>query len=77
LEELHERVAGVESERAAEAVQLSQLVKKIFDALVDLGMFPIWDIPEPLKSVQDVLTTTGLILECLREEPTFGAGSWV
>jgi hypothetical protein len=40
LEELHGRVVGVESERAAEAVQLSWSVKEINDALVDLVCFP-------------------------------------
>jgi hypothetical protein len=41
LEELRKHVARVDGERAAEAVKLSQSVKEIFDALVDLGMFPI------------------------------------
>jgi hypothetical protein len=45
LEELHERVAGVESERVAEAMQLSWSVMEISDALVDLGVFPTQDIP--------------------------------
>jgi hypothetical protein len=39
LEELHERVAGVESERATKAVQLSQLVMEISNALANLGVF--------------------------------------
>jgi hypothetical protein len=38
---------------------------KISDALVDLGMFPIRDIPEHLKLARDVLTAAGLILERL------------
>jgi hypothetical protein len=46
LEELHKHVAGVESERAAKAVTLSWSIMEISDALVDLGMFPVWDIPE-------------------------------
>jgi hypothetical protein len=41
LEELRKHVARVDGERAAKAVKLSQSVKEIFDALVDLGMFPI------------------------------------
>jgi hypothetical protein len=48
--ELHERMAGVESECAAEAVQLSRSVMDISDALVDLGVFPNWDIPTHPKS---------------------------
>jgi hypothetical protein len=49
-------------------------VMEISDALVDQGVFPIQDIPERLKSVQDVLMAVGLILECLREEHASGVG---
>jgi hypothetical protein len=45
LEELRERMAGVENECTAEVVQLSRSVMEISDALVDLGVFPIQDIP--------------------------------
>jgi hypothetical protein len=45
LEELCLRMAGIEDECAAEAVRLSQLVMDIFDALVDIGVLPVWDIP--------------------------------
>jgi hypothetical protein len=44
LEELCECVAGIEVECTAKAMKLSHSVKEISDALVDLGMFPIWDI---------------------------------
>jgi hypothetical protein len=74
LEELHERVAGIEGEHATEAMKLSRSVREISDAL---GVFPIWDIPQRLKSAQDVLMAAGLILEHLREENAFGAGPWV
>jgi hypothetical protein len=77
LEELHERVAGVESELAAEAVPLSRSVMGIFDALVNLGTFPIWDIPESPKSVHDVLTAAGLVMEHLLEEHDSSASSCV
>jgi hypothetical protein len=50
LEELCERVAGVENERTAEAVQLSRSVMEISDALVDLGKFPIRAIPAQPRS---------------------------
>jgi hypothetical protein len=50
LEELCECMAGVENECAAEAVQLSQSVMEISDALVDLGVFPIQDIPAQPRS---------------------------
>jgi hypothetical protein len=44
----------------------------ISDALVDLCVFPIWDIPERPKSAQDVLTMAGLVLEYLWEERDSG-----
>jgi hypothetical protein len=65
LEELHERVVRVESERTAEAVQLSRSVTEIFNALVYLGVFPIWDILAHPNSVQDDLMMASLILEHL------------
>jgi hypothetical protein len=77
LEEICDYVAGVESECATENVQLSCSVMEISDALVDLGVFPIWDIPERPKSAQDVLTVADLILERPREEHATNAGSWV
>jgi hypothetical protein len=77
LEEFREQVVGVESECVAEAVQLSWSVMKIFDALVNLDVFPIQDIPEGPKSAQDVLTAADLISECLREEHASNVGSWV
>jgi hypothetical protein len=77
LEELHERVAGVERERTAEVMQLSWSVMEISDALVDQDMFPIRDIPSQPRSTQDVLTAAGFILERLREKHASGAGPWV
>jgi hypothetical protein len=44
LEKLRKHVARVEDEHAVEAVQLSWSVMEIYDALVDLSMFPIQDI---------------------------------
>jgi hypothetical protein len=38
---------------------------EVSNTLVDLGMLPIRDIPQLLKSTQEVLATTGLILEHL------------
>jgi hypothetical protein len=77
MEELCEHMARVESEHAAEDVQLSQSVVEIFDALIDLGVFPIRDIHAHLKLVQDVLTVASLILERLQEEHASGVGPWV
>jgi hypothetical protein len=35
---------------------------EISNALVDLGMLPVWDIPQLLKSTQEVLVAAGLNL---------------
>jgi hypothetical protein len=77
MEELHERVAGVENERVVEVVQLSKSVMEIFDSLVGPGLSPIRDIPVYLTLAQDVLTAASLILEHLREEHASGADPWV
>jgi hypothetical protein len=39
------RVPRVKDEHTIEARELSWLVMEISNALVDLGMLPIWDIP--------------------------------
>jgi hypothetical protein len=77
LEELRECVAGIESECTAEVVQLSRSVMEISNALVDVGVFPIWDIPMHPESVQCVLMMTSLILERTWEEHASGVGPWV
>jgi hypothetical protein len=77
MEELHERVAGVENERVVEVVQLSKSVMEISDSLVGPGLSPIRDIPVYLTLAQDVLTAASLILEHLREEHASGADPWV
>jgi hypothetical protein len=75
LEELHNRMAGVESERATEVMKLPQSFMEISDALVDLGVFSIWDILLHLKSAQDAMIVAGLILEHLQEEHASRASS--
>jgi hypothetical protein len=45
LEEFRARMVGVEDEHVAKVVELSWLVMEISDALVNLGVFPIQDIP--------------------------------
>jgi hypothetical protein len=66
LEELHERMDGVESEHTIVAMQLSRSVMQISDALVDQGVFPIQDIPAHLKSAQDVFAVASRFLDHLR-----------
>jgi hypothetical protein len=58
-------VDRINGERATEAGQLSQLVVGISNALVDLGMLPVQDIPQLLKSARKVLLAAGLIVERL------------
>jgi hypothetical protein len=41
LAELHEHMAGVEGEHTTKAAKLSRSIMEIFDALVNLGVFPI------------------------------------
>jgi hypothetical protein len=77
LEELHELMTGIESECVAEVMTLSRSVMEISDALVDLEVFPIRDIPERPQSARDVLTATCLVLERLWEECDSGASPWV
>jgi hypothetical protein len=55
----------VKDECAIEVRELSQLVMGILDVLVDLGMFPIRDIPRHPKMAQGVLAVASLILEHL------------
>jgi hypothetical protein len=77
FEELRLHMVEIEDEHATEAVRLSRLVMEISDALIDLGVFPIRDIPLLLRSAQEVLVSTDLILEHLREEHASGAGPWI
>jgi hypothetical protein len=67
-------VAGVENERATEAVQLSRSVMEISNVLVDLGVFLIQDIHAQPRSAQYVLTTTSLVFQRLWEEQVSDAG---
>jgi hypothetical protein len=49
---------------------------RIFGILVDLGMLPVQNIPQLLKSAREVLPAFDLILQRLQEELAFGAGPW-
>jgi hypothetical protein len=77
LEEIRSRMVGIEDECATEAVRLSRLAMEISDALINLGVFPIRDTPLLMKSAQEVLVSTGLILERLREEHASRDGPWI
>jgi hypothetical protein len=77
LEGLREHVARVEDDHADEGKQLSRSIREIFDALVDLNVLPIQDIPLQPWSAKDVLAAFGLVLERLREEHASGPRSQV
>jgi hypothetical protein len=72
LEEL--RMCAVEDELTAEARDVSVLVAEASNALVDLRMLPIWDIPQLPKMAQEVLKAAGVILKRLQEEHASGTG---
>jgi hypothetical protein len=48
----------------------------ISNALVDLGMLPVRDIPQFLMLAQEVLMAAGLLREWLREVQASGVGLW-
>jgi hypothetical protein len=52
------------------------LVIEISNALVDLKLLPIHNIPQHPKSAQEVLTTAGLFLERMREAQASDTGPW-
>jgi hypothetical protein len=76
LEEMHARVDRIKGEHDAKVRQLSQLVVEISSILVDLGMLPVWHIPQLPKSAQEVLMAAGLLLEHLQEAQASSANPW-
>lgn len=62
LEEIRSHVDRIAGERNVEVGQLSQLVVGILNALVNLGILPVQDIPQLPKSAEIVLTAAGLLL---------------
>jgi hypothetical protein len=77
LERLREHMAGVEDDRAVKGEQQSWSIKETSDALVDLNVLPIQDIPSQPRSAKDVLAVFGLILERLREDHASSTSSQV
>jgi hypothetical protein len=68
LGKLCEHVAEVEDDCVIHAEQLSQSTMELSNALVDLNVLPIQDIPSQPRSVKDVMAAFGLVLERLRKE---------
>jgi hypothetical protein len=61
LDQAHALTDGITNERIAEAMRLSQCVVGISNALADLGMLPIRDIPQLLKLAQEILLAADLV----------------
>jgi hypothetical protein len=57
-------------------MRLSHRVVGISNALADLGMLPIQDIPQLPKSAWEVLSVADLILKQLQEVLAFDASLW-
>jgi hypothetical protein len=57
-------------------MRLSHRVVGISNALADLGMLPIQDIPQLPKSAWEVLSVADLILKRLQEVLAFDASLW-
>jgi hypothetical protein len=53
------------NKHAVEVGELLVLVVEASNALIDLGMLPIRDIPQLPKMAQEVLKAEGVILECM------------
>jgi hypothetical protein len=68
LGKLCERIAGTEDDHTVEAEQLSQSIREISNALVNLNVLPIQDIPSQSWSAKDVLAVFSVVLDKLREE---------
>jgi hypothetical protein len=49
---------------------------RISNILVNLGMLPIQNIPQLLKSTQEVLPAVNLLLQCLHETLASDTGPW-
>jgi hypothetical protein len=76
LDETHARVRGIDDDRATEAGWLSRRLVWVTGILVDLGLPPIKDIPQLLKTAQDALPTVALVLKRLQEALDSSAGPW-
>jgi hypothetical protein len=72
LDKARVRVDRIDNEHAVEVKQLSQWVVRISIIMFDLGLLPIQDIPQLLKSAQEVLLVVD-ILKRLQEVLASGA----
>jgi hypothetical protein len=74
LEELCERIVGVEEESITEAEELGALAMETSKGLVDLGLPPIQRVPWVTRKAHEVLEAVGVFLECLREAHVSSTG---
>jgi hypothetical protein len=61
LDKARVRVDRIDNEHAVEVKQLSQWVVRISNIMFDLGLLPIQDIPQLLKSAQEVLLVVDIL----------------
>jgi hypothetical protein len=61
LDKARVRVDRIDNEHAVEVKQLSQWVMRISSIMFDLGLLPIQDIPQLLKSAQEVLLVVDIL----------------
>jgi hypothetical protein len=61
LDQAHALTDGITNKRIVEAMRLSQCVVGISNALADLGMLPVRDIPQLPKLAREILSTTDLV----------------
>jgi hypothetical protein len=61
---------------ATEAERLSQQVMRVVGVLIDLGLLPVEDIPQLLKTTQEVLPAVTLNLKHLQEALDSSADPW-
>jgi hypothetical protein len=62
LDKAPTRVGRIDGEHATEAERLSWQVIRISGVLVNLGMLPVQNIPQHLKSAREVLSVVDPIL---------------
>jgi hypothetical protein len=69
-------VDGITDRHATEAMLLSQRIVGISNALANLGMLPIQDIPQLAMLAWVVLSPANLVLKRLQEAVASGASPW-
>jgi hypothetical protein len=71
-----ERTDGIDDKSAAEAERLSRHNMWISGVLVDLGMLPVYHIPQLPKSAREFLPMVNLVFQRLQKAQASGGGPW-